>query len=236
MNVGPTDVLVKYTYYGDADLDGDVDGNDVGAWAVNFTGSGGSTTKTWTEGDWDYDGDVDGNDVGRWAVNFTGSGGGVLNITGAAPGAVAMLEAMGFTVVPEPASLGAARRRRGRPARTTSASDGLIVPPRISWSDHQTRDRSFGPVPLLLRVLVSFTTSQACSTPSRAARRCAADFTPITSSRSQLSQPESLIHSMPMSDTERSAMLAAVQAVPEPTGVVLLALAATCALPRRRRH
>jgi hypothetical protein len=41
---------------------------------VNFTGSGGSTTKTWTEGDWDYDGDVDGNDVGRWAVNFTGSG------------------------------------------------------------------------------------------------------------------------------------------------------------------
>jgi hypothetical protein len=100
------DVAVKFTYFGDADLDGDVDGNDVGAWAVNFTGSGGSTTKTWTQGDWDYDGDVDGNDVGRWATNFTGSGGGVLNITGAAPGAVAALEAMGFTVVPEPASLG----------------------------------------------------------------------------------------------------------------------------------
>jgi autotransporter-associated beta strand protein len=66
-----TDVLVKYTYYGDADLDGDVDGNDVG----------------------------------RWAVNFTGSGGGVLNITDAAPGAIAALQAMGFTVVPEPTSL-----------------------------------------------------------------------------------------------------------------------------------
>ena len=106
-----TDVLVKYTYYGDADLDGDVDGNDVGSWASNFTGSGGSTTKTWDQGDWDYDGDVDGNDVGLWASNFTGSGGGVLDIGGVAftnaePGAVAMLEAMGFTVVPEPTSLG----------------------------------------------------------------------------------------------------------------------------------
>jgi autotransporter-associated beta strand protein len=121
VSVGPTDVLVKYTYYGDADLDGDVDGNDVGAWAVNFTGSGGSSTKTWIQGDWDYDGDVDGNDVGRWAVNFTGSGGGVLNITNAAPGAIAALEAMGFTVVPEPTGLAllglgglavAGRRRR----------------------------------------------------------------------------------------------------------------------------
>jgi fibronectin-binding autotransporter adhesin len=105
VNVNPTDVLVKYTYYGDADLDGDVDGNDVGRWATNFTGSGGSTSKTWVEGDWDYDGDVDGNDVGRWAVNFTGSGGGTLNIPSAQPEAVAMLQAMGFTVVPEPTGL-----------------------------------------------------------------------------------------------------------------------------------
>jgi fibronectin-binding autotransporter adhesin len=88
------DSLVKYTYFGDSDLDGDVDGVDVGQWSGNFTGAGGSSTKLWTEGDWDYDGDVDGVDVGLWSGNFTGSGGGVLS-----PPA-------GVAAVPEPASIG----------------------------------------------------------------------------------------------------------------------------------
>ena len=59
---------------GDADLDGDVDPNDVAIWAVNFTGDlpPGTGSKTWTQGDWDGDGDVDPNDVALWAVNFTG--------------------------------------------------------------------------------------------------------------------------------------------------------------------
>jgi autotransporter-associated beta strand protein len=120
------DTIVKYTYLGDADLDGDVDGVDVGKWATNFTGSGGSTAKVWTQGDWDYDGDVDGVDVGKWATNFTGSGGGVLDLPGAQPAAVKILDSMGFTVVPEPGSIGllltaacglATRRRRRHNAR-----------------------------------------------------------------------------------------------------------------------
>jgi MYXO-CTERM domain-containing protein len=89
-----TDSLIKFTYEGDADLDGDVDPTDVGQWSGNFTGSGGSTTKLWTEGDWDYDGDVDPVDVGLWSGNFTGSGGGVLGPTFG-----------GVSAVPEPASL-----------------------------------------------------------------------------------------------------------------------------------
>jgi hypothetical protein len=91
---GASDSLVKYTYLGDGDLDGDVDGVDVGLWSGNFTGAGGSTTKLWTEGDWDYDGDVDGVDVGMWSGNFTGSGGGVLS-----------QPATGAAAVPEPNSL-----------------------------------------------------------------------------------------------------------------------------------
>jgi autotransporter-associated beta strand protein len=135
VSFGATDTIVKYTYQGDADLDGDVDGNDVAKWAVNFTGDlpAGSGTKTWTQGDWDGDRDVDGNDVAKWAVNFTGDlppGSGLsvdvpAEITGEAAAALASL---GFSVnvVPEPTILGAAvgvsalamsrkRRRRAGP-------------------------------------------------------------------------------------------------------------------------
>jgi hypothetical protein len=107
--VQPTDTIVKYTYYGDADLDGDADGVDIGTWATNFTGElGGTGTMSWTQGDWDYDGDVDGVDASLWAQAFTGELGGaglgnlVVNEPNIAPGAAAILRGMGITVVPEP--------------------------------------------------------------------------------------------------------------------------------------
>lgn len=78
---GDGSIFVKFTFLGDADLDGDVDASDVAKWALNFTGelSGVNATKTWTQGDWDFDGDVDASDVAKWALNFTGelSGGGL---------------------------------------------------------------------------------------------------------------------------------------------------------------
>jgi autotransporter-associated beta strand protein len=49
-----------------------------------------------------------------------------------------------------------------------------------------------------------------------------------------LSQIESLIDDAPMSPAERAAMLAAVAAVPEPTGVAALAIAAAAAMSTRR--
>lgn len=111
-----TDVLLKYTYQGDADMDGDVDPDDVGLWASNFTGSltPGTGPSVWTTGDWDYDGDTDPDDVGLWASNFTGSltigGPGTLSVDVPSPidpAAAEVLAGMGISVnvVPEPASL-----------------------------------------------------------------------------------------------------------------------------------
>ncbi|HEY7088593.1 MAG TPA: PEP-CTERM sorting domain-containing protein [Tepidisphaeraceae bacterium] len=112
--VPTTSVLFKYTYAGDADLDGDADGVDIGTWATNFTGEQGvSGTKVWTQGDWDYDGDVDGVDAGLWAQAFTGELGGaglgslVIDDPSIAPGAASILRGMGITVVPEPGTIGA---------------------------------------------------------------------------------------------------------------------------------
>jgi hypothetical protein len=76
-SVDATSILIHYTRYGDADLDGDTDGVDIGNWSINFTGElGGTGTKVWSQGDWDYDGDVDGVDSGLWAQAFTGELGG----------------------------------------------------------------------------------------------------------------------------------------------------------------
>jgi hypothetical protein len=107
-----TSILIKYTYAGDSDLDGDADGVDIGTWAVNFTGElGGAGSSVWTQGDWDYDGDVDGVDAGLWATAFTGElgGGGLGTLVidePIAPGAAAILQGMGITVVPEPGTAG----------------------------------------------------------------------------------------------------------------------------------
>jgi hypothetical protein len=79
-NIAPGDTLLRYTLDGDADLDTDVDLDDVGRWSINFTGElgGVGASKVWVEGDWDYDGDADLDDVGKWSVNFTGELGGGL--------------------------------------------------------------------------------------------------------------------------------------------------------------
>jgi fibronectin-binding autotransporter adhesin len=106
-------VLVKYTFLGDADLDGDTDLNDLGLWASSFTGDLGNpvTPSTfWTSGDFDYDGDTDLNDLGLWSSTFTGDlGGGAGSLLVAAPNAppeaVAILNNMGITVVPEPSTV-----------------------------------------------------------------------------------------------------------------------------------
>ena len=55
-----SDVLVKYTYFGDANLDGQVDGSDYSRIDANFIGGG--TLTGWFNGDFNYDGVVNGSD------------------------------------------------------------------------------------------------------------------------------------------------------------------------------
>ncbi len=64
-NIDNTCVLVKYTYYGDANLDGRVDINDLGNLATNW-----QTSNVWTGGDFNYDGFVDVSDLGKLATNW----------------------------------------------------------------------------------------------------------------------------------------------------------------------
>jgi hypothetical protein len=57
---GANDILVKYTYYGDANLDGKVDGSDYSLIDAGYA-SGGALSG-WYNGDFNYDGVIDGSD------------------------------------------------------------------------------------------------------------------------------------------------------------------------------
>jgi hypothetical protein len=95
--VAATDVLVKYTYYGDANLSGHVDGSDYSlvdnGYLMQLTG--------WQNGDFNYDGVINGSDY-TLIDN-------VFNIQGAtiASGiASPTAQIAGTSAVPEPTTLG----------------------------------------------------------------------------------------------------------------------------------
>ena len=60
-----------YTYYGDADLSGDVTGDDWFNWYAGLTDP---TLKGWQWGDFDFSGDVTGDDWFFWYAGLTGQG------------------------------------------------------------------------------------------------------------------------------------------------------------------
>jgi hypothetical protein len=59
-NPAAGDVLVRYTWFGDANLDGQVDGSDYSSIDAGYS-SGGALTG-WVNGDFNYDGAIDGTD------------------------------------------------------------------------------------------------------------------------------------------------------------------------------
>jgi fibronectin-binding autotransporter adhesin len=68
-SVDATSVLVRYTFAGDGNLDGQVDLTDFTFLAANFNG----TNKNWLQGDFTYDGNVDLTDFTFLASNFNRS-------------------------------------------------------------------------------------------------------------------------------------------------------------------
>ena len=99
-------VLVKYTYYGDADLNGKVDADDYFRIDSNYNKTG-DDVKKWANGDFNYDDQINGDDFMLIDQAFAGQG--------------AQLRG-GVTAVPEPASIGVlglgalalGRRRRAK--------------------------------------------------------------------------------------------------------------------------
>jgi hypothetical protein len=93
--VDTTAVLIKFTYAGDTDLDGDVDVGDLGTLASAW-----QTNGAWINGDFDYDGAVGVNDLGLLASNWQA---GVVTPLG--PSLAEALAAVGLpsASVPEPA-------------------------------------------------------------------------------------------------------------------------------------
>jgi len=102
VSVTSSDVLVKYTYYGDTNLDGKVDGTDYSridnGYLNRLTG--------WFNGDFNYDGVIDGSDY-TLIDNAYNSQGAQISAELSSPGAVATAQiAAGTSAVPEPTTLG----------------------------------------------------------------------------------------------------------------------------------
>ena len=72
-----TNVTVMYTLYGDTNLDGTVNGNDLNTVLSNFNQTG----MTWAQGDFNYDGTVNGTDLNTVLSNFNQH----LSVTGTVP-------------------------------------------------------------------------------------------------------------------------------------------------------
>ena len=97
LSVDANDVLIKYTYFGDSDLNGIVDtSTDFDLYITGLT-SGGSLGG-WLYGDFDYNGSVDSStDFDLYITGLTGQGGSLLTV-GSSQGSSPV-------AVPEPGSL-----------------------------------------------------------------------------------------------------------------------------------
>jgi len=68
-NLTAADTLVRYTYYGDADLNGEVTLDDYNQWLFAFQNPGVQPID-WLNGDFDYNGEITLDDYNQWLYVF----------------------------------------------------------------------------------------------------------------------------------------------------------------------
>ena len=69
VSVDGSDTLIRYTYFGDADLNGQADPGDLDYWLAGYTDSG--LPRTWLLGDFNHDGSIDPGDLDYWLAAYT---------------------------------------------------------------------------------------------------------------------------------------------------------------------
>jgi len=125
LGVDNNSILVKYTFSGDANLDGSVGVGDLGVVATNYGATSGAI---WGQGDFNYDGAVNVADLGALASYYGDSlaGGSATAAIAVPTSIVAPASITGTSSVPEPSGLTILaitavgllnRRRRCRNAR-----------------------------------------------------------------------------------------------------------------------
>jgi hypothetical protein len=99
--VATTDVLVKFTYFGDADLNGVVDNTtDYDLWSNGFTNPGLAATNGWLYGDFDLSGTVDNTtDYDLWSTGLVHQGGPLSSNSSEAPSVQPVPEPAGIFLV-----------------------------------------------------------------------------------------------------------------------------------------
>jgi hypothetical protein len=130
---GASDILVKYTYFGDTNLDGTVDGSDYtridSAYLADLSTPGSMTG--WFNGDFNYDGVIDGSDYTLIDNAFNQQG---TNIAAQiAVGTAQIADSPNASPVPEPAGISIA---------TTSVA--LLAVRRRKWLASDDLQRSAG--------------------------------------------------------------------------------------------
>jgi autotransporter-associated beta strand protein len=102
-----SDVLIKYTYYGDLNLDGKVDGSDYSVIDFNYLQEASTSTAIsgWYNGDFNYDGVINGSDYTLMDNAFNTQGALIASEIAVATAQIAPIGSPVASAVPEPTTL-----------------------------------------------------------------------------------------------------------------------------------